>query len=138
MELAEWMEGWKQVWMGGRYDREHVATLFTEDAVYRPEVLLAIEPPLRGLDEIQAYLEKWGSLVGDGDGRYDFGERFDSGAVAAYEWWGVGELDGKPVTEAGCVVLFRAPDGRCTDFRDYHQVIEDREDPFDGFGRRLT
>ena len=137
-QLERWMHGWREVWTQQRYDREHVASLFTEDAVYRPEMLLAIEPVLRGLDEIQAYLERWGSVVGGEDGTYEFGERWITGPAAAYEWWGVGELEGKPVTEAGCVVLVFGPDGRCTDFRDYHQVAEVREAPFPGFGRRLT
>ena len=63
------------------------------------------------------------------------GRPFVDGERAAVEWWAtMVDPDDGEVTLPGCLLLRFAPDGRCSDLREYWHLQEGRVEPHDGWG----
>ena len=131
MTLEEWLDAYMRFWTHQEYSRSKVEMLFTEDAVYRPNVLTSIERPYRGHDEILEYMERICPEVVLAHASVC--EPIRAGDRVAVEIWVYGVLEGREETEAMCTVLSFAPDGRCTELRDYVQLASGVEAPFDGW-----
>jgi ketosteroid isomerase-like protein len=127
MELADWIEGYRRAWETA--DTDLVLTLFTEDASYRSN---PFEEPHVGHEGIRGY---WDGVTSVQRGaRVRMGRPFADGDRVAVEWWTEMTSDGTDVTLPGCLLLRFAPDGRCSDLREYWNVQPGRRGPFEGWG----
>jgi SnoaL-like domain len=127
MDLDVWIDSYARAWETA--DEELVASLFSEDASYRSS---PFREPHRGHDEIKAY---WREAAGNQrEARVRMGRPFVDGSRVAVEWWTTMIDDGEEVTLPGCLLLRHAPDGRCSDLREYWNLERGRRDPFAGWG----
>jgi hypothetical protein len=103
--------------------------LFTEDASYRSS---PFREPSLGHDGIRAY---WAGATGSqAEVEVRMGAPLVDGPFVAVEWWTT-MLDGdEEVTLPGCLLLRFAPDGRCSDLREYWNVAEGWVPPHGGWG----
>ena len=128
MNLQEWLDAYFDIWRNNEYSPELVKKLFTEDAVYRPNVLRTLEEPYIGQGRIMDYLDRWVPVV-----KWEkviMRTPIVTGPNVAVEVWIYGHAEGIPTTEALCSVLSFAPDHRCMELRDYVQIIETIEHPY--------
>jgi hypothetical protein len=131
MTRNEWLTLYGPIWTDHVFSRELVQTLFTEDAVYRPNVLHAIEQPYKGHDAIFGYLERvvptlgWTSLADGGV--------IEAGEFLIMQAWLSGQVEGKDCTEVVCTIYRFAPDGRCCEIRDYPLIVDEIVAPFEGW-----
>lgn len=123
MQLSAWIAGYARAWE--RADEALLVALFSEDATYRSS---PFREPHRGHDEIRAY---WRQAAGQQrDARVRMGTPYVDGDRVAVEWWATMLEDGEPVTLPGCLLLRFAPDGRCTELREYwNRAIGHHEPP---------
>lgn len=127
MELVDWIEGYRRAWE--RRDADLVLTLFTEDASYRSN---PFEEPHLGHDGIRAY---WESVTNQQrEPRVRLGRPFADGQPVAVEWWTTMISGGEEVTLPGCLLLRMAPDGRCSDLREYWNFTAGIREPFEDWG----
>ena len=127
--VEEWADRYARAWEEA--DEDAIAALFTADAEYR---LAPFREPFRGEAEIRAYWRRGAGT--QRDVRVRIGRPFVDGDRAAVEWWHrrwtiptIGE-----VTLPGCLLLRFAPDGRCSELREYWHVQPGRHEPHDGWG----
>lgn len=130
MNVEVWLKSLATAWE--RRDPDAAAALFTDDATYSVD---PHAPPTRGRTAIRAY---W---VGEVEGQRGIDVRFGapvvSGDRVAAEWWATLQTspDG-PSTIAGIVMLRFAPDGRCSELREYWMVSPWQvAEPQAGWGR---
>lgn len=62
------------------------------------------------------------------------GSPFVDGDRVAVEWWATMISEGEALTLPGCLLLRFAPDGRCSDLREYWNLEAGRREPFSGWG----
>jgi ketosteroid isomerase-like protein len=116
VSLESWIDGYRQAWEDR--DPEAAATLFTEDATYRSNIL---EPAHEGSAGIRGY---WSSVTaGQRDVRVRMGRPFVDGDRVAVEFWTTMTVDGDPVTLPGCLLLDFEDDGRCRRLREYWHFV---------------
>ncbi len=127
MDLAAWIDAYRRAWEEA--DTDLILTLFTEDANYRSN---AFEAPHLGHEGIRAYWD--GVTSQQRDVRVQMGRPFPDGDRVAVEWWTTMESGGEEVTLPGCLVLRFEADGRCSDLREYWNLISGRIEPFKGWG----
>lgn len=113
MTVEEWARRYGRAWEDG--DEDAIAALFTHDAVYRSA---PFRKPYRGEVEIRAYWK--GGAGTQQEVRVRMGRPFVDGQRAAVEWWTtMVDPDDGEVTLPGCLLLRFAPDGRCSELREY-------------------
>lgn len=132
MQLEKWLETYRRIWMEHEYSPEIIRQLFTEDVIYRPNIIQEIEKSHYGHDAILAYLDYWIRKL-----RWEFmefGEPIVSGSRVLVEVWLYGLIDNEKTTEVIGNVLTFDDDGRCKEVRDYVQFVTGvLEPPFDGW-----
>lgn len=127
MDLSDWITNYAKAWETA--DEQLVLSLFTEDAAYRSS---PFREPFRGHAEIRAY---WQRGAGQQHATHvQMGLPFVDGDRVAVEWWATMIDDGESVTLPGCLLLRLAPDGRCSDLREYWNAEAGRREPFPGWG----
>ena len=127
MKLTEWIEGYRRAWETA--DTDLVLTLFTGDASYRSN---PFEEPHLGHEGIRAY---WDGVTGQqSEARVVMGRPFLDGDRVAVEWWTTMVSEGEEVSLPGCLLLRFAPDGRCSDLREYWNFAPGRRQPFEDWG----
>jgi ketosteroid isomerase-like protein len=127
MDANGWIEGYRRAWENA--DTDLVLTLFTEDANYRSN---PFEEPHIGHAGIRAYWD--GVTSQQRDARVVMGRPFGDGDRVAVEWWTTMVSEGEEVSLPGCLLLRFAPDGRCSDLREYWNFAPGRREPFTGWG----
>jgi len=126
--VDEWAERYGRAWEDA--DEDAIAALFTEDAVYRSA---PFREPFRGESELRAYWRRGAGV--QKQVRVRMGTPFVDGERAAVEWWTtMYDPDDGEVTLPGCLLLRFAPDGRCSELREYWHVQPGRHEPHDGWG----
>jgi uncharacterized protein (TIGR02246 family) len=123
-----WIDGWIRSWKA--LDAEGVASLYTEDAIFRSH---PFREPHVGREGVRAYAQASFDEEKPLDVR--FGEPLVEGDRAVVEYWAVLHINGKEVTLAGISVLRFDPDGRCSEQRDYWSMEEGRPRPPQNWGR---
>jgi ketosteroid isomerase-like protein len=123
---GRWKETWERAWPAR--DVEAIASLYSEDAVYRA---LAFREPDRGLSGVRRYLEE--NFAAEDEIECWFGDPVVEGDRAAVEWWGSWVEEGRPLTLAGTTVLRFDENGQVVDQRDYWNEVERRDPPYDGW-----
>lgn len=127
IDLDTWIRDYARAWETA--DEDLIASLFSEDARYRSS---PFREPFRGHDEIRAY---WRRGAGAQQAtRVRMGTPYVDGERVAVEWWATMIDEGEEVTLPGCLLLRFAPDGRCSDLREYWNLENGRWEPFDGWG----
>lgn len=131
MTRDEWLTLYGRIWTDHEYSLKVIVKLFTEDAVYRPNVLHTIEAPYVGHAAIMGYMERVVPTLG-------WTRLSDGGVIDAGDWlimqvWLSGEVGGAACTEVLCTLYHFAPDGRCTEIRDYPQIVDEIVEPFAGW-----
>jgi hypothetical protein len=114
------------------HDREAIAALYAENAVYRA---LAFREPELGLAGVRRYLDE--NFAAEAETECWFGEPIVDGDRAAVEWWGTWVENGQRLTLAGTTVLRFDAGGLVVDHRDYWNEVDRREPPYDGWARSL-
>jgi ketosteroid isomerase-like protein len=117
-EVRGWLGRYERAWRAG--DVEAIEALFTPDCDCRSH-------PFRAPDDIFEYTRKW--FDAEEDVEPSFGEPVVDGDRAAVEYWAPMREDGLELTLAGCVMLRFAPDGRCSQLRDYWVTAPERQQP---------
>lgn len=120
MIAREWITRLELAWRAR--DADAIAALFTPDGLYHPGPFV---PPCRGAEAIRAH---WlAALSRQTEPQIWFGDPVQAGDRVAAEWWCVLRTPDTlaPRTVAGCVVLRFAADGRCAQFHEYWQAIQD-------------
>lgn len=112
MTLEEWIESYRVAWE--TKDSALVASLFTEDATYRSNI---VEDAHVGHQGIIAYWEGVTSV--QSEARVEMGRPFVDGSRVAVEFWTNMKVEGEDVTLPGCLLLDFDTDGRCTRLREY-------------------
>ena len=127
MDVSEWIEGYRQAWENR--DPQAAAALFTDDAWYRSNIY---EDPHVGHEGVTAY---WtGVTAAQSDVSVRMGEPFAHGDRVTVEFWTTMNVEGAPVTLAGCLLLEFAPDGRCRRMREYWNFETGTHQPPEGWG----
>jgi ketosteroid isomerase-like protein len=117
MEIAEWIERYRQAWESA--DADAAAGLFTEDATYRSN---PFRPPHRGRAAIHAY---WISATeSQSNVKVTMGRPVVDGRKVVVEWWTEMDDDGSPVTLPGALILDFNEQGLCTALREYYNILE--------------
>lgn len=128
MTVDEWADRYARAWE--ERDEDAIAALFTPDAEYRSA---PFREPFRGEAEIRAYWRRGAGT--QQDVRVRMGRPFMDGDRAAVEWWTtMNDTDDGEVTLPGCLLLRFAPDGRCSELREYWHLEPGRHEPHDGWG----
>jgi uncharacterized protein (TIGR02246 family) len=127
VSVERWIEAYGRAWR--ERDKEAVAALFTEDAVYRSHPL---REPHVGQEAIAAYWKRATSSQKELDLR--FGRPIVAGDRAAVEWWAQMRAAGGEVTLPGILYLRFAPDGRCEELRETWHLEDGRHSPPAGWG----
>ena len=131
MDRKEWLTLYKRIWSDNEFSGDLIRRLFTEDAVYRPNVLPTIERSYVGHDEILEYMKRvvptlqWENSVSGGT--------IDAGDTFVRQTWLWGIVEGKQCTEVLCTVYKFAVDGRCREVRDFVQTTDSIIKPFSGW-----
>lgn len=132
MTLEAWIAAYGSCWNEKAHTPELVARLFTEDATCREQLLPLPARPRVGHEAIYDYFASENERIPEA--RMIFGAPVVDGPRVAVEWWANGaDTEGNRGSEAGCLLLRFAPDGRCEDFRDCWQLIEGDVAPWDGW-----
>lgn len=127
----QWLADYAGIWAERDWSRPRIARLFTEDAIYRPNVLPTIEPAYHGHDGITAYLDRtvptltWDEMIP--------GDVIDAGDRLVVQSWLTGTVEGQATTEILCTILRFAPDGRCAESRDFPVIGQGQIAPFEGW-----
>jgi ketosteroid isomerase-like protein len=129
VDVPAWIESLRAAWEGA--DPGAAAALFADDVVYRSA---PFREPSVGRDAVRAYWEA--ATAAQEAARVRFGEPIADRDRVAVEWWTTMRESGEEVTDAGVLFLAFAPDGRCTELREYWDVREGPGvEPFEGWGR---
>src|ERR671910_468597 len=116
--------------LGGLTQRiAHDRLGLAEDASCRSN---PFEEPHVGHDGIRAYWD--GVTSQQRDARVHMGKPYVDGDRVAVEWWTKMVSEGEEVTLPGCLLLRFAPDGRCSDLREYWNFAPGRREPFVDWG----
>jgi uncharacterized protein (TIGR02246 family) len=127
VNVRDWIDAYRRAWR--ERDPEAVATIFTEDAVYRSS---PFREPHVGSKGIRAYWQQATATQDEIELR--FGEPVVSGNRAAVEWWAVMRDEGEDITLPGILILRFAADGRCEELRECWHVEAGRIEPPAGWG----
>ncbi len=119
LAAGRWVSKYILAWQ--KRDAKAVASLFTQDALYRSH---PFRPAVNGRAGVLEYT--LGAFDLDEVYEVRFGKPVVEGARVAVEYWGVMREDGKDVTIAGCVMLRFAKNGLCSELRDYWTLKEGR------------
>jgi SnoaL-like domain len=121
--VQSWLDRYEAAWRAG--DPAGIESLFTPDCDFRSH-------PFRESEDVLEYTRKWFDAEEDVEPR--FGEPVVDGDRAAVEYWAPMREDGLELTLAGCIMLRFAPDGRCSQLRDYWVTAPDRQAPPESWG----
>jgi ketosteroid isomerase-like protein len=114
-ELDRWLDVYGRAWE--RHDLDGFVSCFAEDAVYHWG---PYSEPLRGLDEIRARTEQ--AIASQGEvhfGHEPLAITPDGRGIA--RWWVSIQIttEGTIEEDEGIFLVTLAPDGRCTEFREW-------------------
>ena len=126
--VKKWSEAYRIAWEEA--DSEAAAQLFTEDSSYRNDIY---EEPNRGRPGVAEYWTGVTSVQSDVSVR--MGTPFVDGDRAAVEFWTTMDIEGNPVTLAGCLLLRFDEDGLCADLREYWNFTDGTHQPPTGWGK---
>lgn len=126
-DVRSWVEDYRLAWENA--DSAAAAALFTEEATYRSNIF---EPPHFGHAGIEAYWS--GVTAAQSEVTVRMGDPIVAGARADVEFWTTMDVEGAPITLAGCLLLDFTDDGRCARLREYWQIGEGRHDPPEEWG----
>jgi ketosteroid isomerase-like protein len=122
MTVQEWVDAYGRAWE--EQDPAGAAALFTDDATYRS--LIFEEPHVSPM----GVAEYWTSVTAaQRDVTVRMGRPFLDGDRVAVEFWTTMQVEGEPVTLAGCLLLDFADDGRCRRLREYWNFSGDIAEP---------
>lgn len=123
-----WADVWSRSWPAK--DVDAIATLYSDDAVYRSHAFGRIYHGPAGAREYtkRAFADEEAVACW-------FGDPIVSGARAAVEWWAILLSNGAERTIAGTTILRFASDGRVSEHCDYWYVEDGRRTPPPGWGR---
>jgi hypothetical protein len=124
VSVRRWIEGWERAW--NSRDPGPIDELYTEDCVFRSH-------PFREPEDPREYVRR--VLPAEEEVEARFAEPVVDGERAAVEWWATLIEEGEEVTLVGCSILRFAPDGRCSDQRDYWAITPGRRPPPEGWRR---
>lgn len=131
MERMEWIVEYGNIWAERDWSIKRISRLFTEDAIYRPNVAPTIEPAYVGHAGIIAYLDRTIPTLNWTD--MNVGQVVFADDHAIIQSWLQGVVDGKPTTEILCTCVRFASDGRCAETRDFPVIIDGHVAPFEGW-----
>jgi len=123
-----WIEVYSKCWLN--HDVEKIVELFNKNAVYSSH---PFRDRYTGKDEIREYTS-WAFSTEEKVYSVKFGEPTIQADRAVVEYWATMKMRGKDVTLAGSIFLKFAPDGSCTELREYWDTREDIETPPKGWG----
>lgn len=126
-EVRNWAEAYRAAWENA--DSDAAAALFTEDAAYRS---LIYDEPHHGRSGVVDY---WtGVTSNQSDVTVRMGQPFVDDSKTTVEFWTTMEIEGAPVTLAGCLLLEFDDTGLCSDLREYWNFTDDTHQPPAGWG----
>lgn len=112
-----------------RSDSAAAAALFTDDATYRSNIF---EEPHSGHTGIEEY---WTGVTSvQSDVSVLMGSPFMDGSKVTLEFWTTMNVEGGPITLAGCLLVDFGDDGLCSRLREYWNVSEGIHQPPAGWG----
>jgi ketosteroid isomerase-like protein len=117
-DVQAWLDGYVEAWRSN--DRASIEALFTEDAVYSYRPWESDKHTVRGRDAIVASWLEEPDAPGSWDARYEPWAVEDDRAVAVgwSRYAATGEYPER--TYHNAYLLRFAPDGRCSDFREFY------------------
>ncbi len=127
-EAAAFVDGYGRAWE--LWDVPRFLDLFSDEVVY---VAHATEETVVGTAALASYLRKEAAEQGEVSVRMG-SPVIDADRVAA-EFWVTATSGSETATIAGCFVARLAPDGRCSNFREYWFDVEGHTPPYDGWGK---
>ena len=123
---ANWARTWTRAWL--KRDIEAIVSLYAERALYRA---LSFREPDRGPAGVRRYLtENFGV---EEDVECWFGEPIVGDERAAVEWWATWIENGQRLSLAGATILRFDAAGLIVDHRDYWNMVDRREEPYQGW-----
>ncbi len=126
-EVIEWSEAYRVAWE--ERNSEAASSLFTEGASYRSNIY---EKPNKGRIGVAQYWSEVTSVQSHVGVR--MGTPLVDGDRAAVEFWTTMNIEDKPVTLSGCLLLRFADEGLCSDLREYWNFTDGTHQPPDGWG----
>lgn len=121
-EVEEWADRYRRAWE--QADAQAAARLFTDDATYRSNIY---EPPHEGRDGVTAYWS-WVTAA-QSRVRVRMGAPLVEGDRADVEFWTTMDVEGSPVTLAGCLLLRFDDSGLCSQLREYWNFVDGSHQP---------
>jgi uncharacterized protein (TIGR02246 family) len=126
--VKEWVEAYRAAWE--TKDPDAAASLFTPDSTYRSNI---VEPAHQGQDGVRAY---WTAVTASQeDVRVRMGRPFVDGDRVTVEFWTTMNVEGKPATIAGCLLLDFTEQWQCRRLREYWHFLSGHYEPPEEWGQ---
>jgi ketosteroid isomerase-like protein len=121
-DVQAWLDRYVEAWRSN--DRDQIASLFTEDAVYRYRPWPEADQTVTGREAIVADWLEEPDEPGSWEARYEpFAVEGDRAVAVGYSRY-LAHEDKPERTYHNCFLLQFAPDGRCRDFREFYMERE--------------
>ena len=122
---AAFVEAYGGAWE--RWDEAAWVDLFSDDVVY---VVHSTEETVVGKEALGPYFQK--EEAEQGEVKVRMGAPVVEDDHVAAEFWVTSTVEDATIT--GCFIAQLAPDGRCARFREYWFEVDERVNPYEGWG----